>query len=368
MLKKQPSTDQALFATLRLIRTEGIGPMTFYKLIAKFGSAEAVIQNWETAKQFMKKDFVLSDIKIIEEEIQKTHRARARFLPFSDSQYPDLLREIPDAPPVLTVLGSVDFLQQKAIAIVGARNASIHGKRLAYLFARDLGAGGWKVASGFARGIDQSAHEGALETGTIAVLAGGVDQIYPQENEKLYHQIVEEGIIVSECAWGQSPTPKHFPKRNRLISGLSSAVVVIEAAYQSGSLLTAKYAADQGREVMVVPGSPLDPRSRGSNALLKQGAPLVEGAQDVMEVLGQTMGPIIRDKSEHIQLISKEEQSHLEAKILEALGTCPISIDILISEVDVPPAVLWTKLTQLELAGRIIKHPNQQISLAVSLK
>ncbi len=361
MLKKQPTTDQELLATLRLIRTEGIGPITFYKLIAKFGSAEQVILNWETINQFSKKKFVLADPKEIHTEIQQTMKAKAQFLLFCDPRYPKLLREIPDAPPVLIARGNIELFNQKAIAIVGARNASIHGKRLAYLFARDLGSAGWIVASGFARGVDQSAHEGSLKTGTIAVLAGGIDQIYPTENERLYYEIIEHGVVISECAWGQAPTPKHFPKRNRLISGLSAATIVIEAAYQSGSLLTAKYAADQGRDVMAVPGSPLDPRSRGSNALLKQGAPLVENAQDVLDLLGyaEISMPQIEPAAS-----CEEDYSEIESKILEALGPYPIPIDTLIDSLEISPRILWSTLAQLELSGKIVRSSNQEIFLS----
>jgi len=253
---------------------------------------------------------------------------------------------------------------------VGARNASANGRRFAQGLAHDLGRSGLLVVSGLARGIDAAAHRGALETGTLAVVAGGIDSVYPEENRDLHEAIAERGVIVAEMPVGTEPQARHFPRRNRLISGISMGVVVVEAALRSGSLITTRFALEQGREVFAVPGSPLDPRCRGTNDLIRRGAGLVEGAEDVLNVLqGQLHGlaaepvrrsppPILSDGN-----INQNSLDQAQETVLEALGPSPVAVDELVRQCQLSPAIIATVLLELELAGRLERHPGNQISL-----
>lgn len=254
-------SDRERIDWLRLSRSENVGPVTFRRLLHRFGSAAAALEALpELVRRGGRTAIRVCTAEEAEQEIESLRGAEGRFLGLFEPDYPHALRAIDDAPPVLAVLGNATLLSQPILGMVGSRNASLNGSRLAERLARDLGAAGFVIASGLARGIDTAAHEGALKTGTIAVVAGGVDVVYPKENKKLYDKIVDQGAVISEQPLGSSPVARHFPRRNRIISGLAKGVLVIEAHLRSGSLITARSAADQGRDVFAVPGSPLDPR------------------------------------------------------------------------------------------------------------
>jgi DNA processing protein len=272
---------------------------------------------------------------------------------------------------VIAVLGHAHLLARDMVAIVGARNASALGRRLAWSLARDLGEAGLAIASGMARGIDAAAHEAALDTGTVAVVAGGIDIVYPPENQGLYDALRERGALISEMRLGEAPQARHFPRRNRLISGLSRGVVVVEAAERSGSLITAQYALEQGREIFAVPGSPLDPRARGCNRLLREGATLTESAADVLAVLRPILGADFQEPGDGALSAPpaagwEAEADRVRAKVEEALGPAPVAVDELIRQIQAatgaPPQAVVTVLLELELAGRCARHPGNRVS------
>lgn len=288
--------------------------------------------------------------------------------------YPEALAAVEDAPPVIAVLGDAPLLLRPAVAVVGARNASASGRRLARELAAALGAAGLVVVSGLARGIDAAAHLGALETGTVAVQAGGVDSIYPAENRALYEAIIGGGAVVAELPPGTEPQARHFPRRNRIISGMALGVVVVEAAAHSGSLITARYALEQGRDIFAVPGSPLDPRCRGSNDLLRRGATVAETAEDVLSQLGPlTKTATPRDfvlpvdrPSPPVAIGAPPEAAADEGGlelILRLLGPTPVPVDELVRQCQLTAATVATLVLELELAGRVERHPGNLVSL-----
>ena len=278
-------------AWLRLARTENVGPVTFHNLLARFGSAAAALEELpRLASRGGSRTFILPDENHIAQEMGKLSALGGRLLLSCEADYPRGLKALEAPPPVLSVLGHPHLLGKEMIAIVGARNASALARKFADILARELGFAGIVIVSGLARGIDAAAHEAALAVGTVAVVAGGVDMIYPPENDRLYAAIKNQGVILSEMRLGETPQARHFPRRNRIISGLSRGVVVVEAAEKSGSLITAQYALEQGREIFAVPGSPLDPRARGANRLIRDGATLTESAEDILAVLSPMLG------------------------------------------------------------------------------
>jgi len=308
-------------------------------------------------------------------ELAALHRAGARLVCWGEPGYPSALGAIDDAPPILTVLGQAELLQRPMIAVVGARNASANGRRFARDLAAKLGLGGLVVISGLARGIDAAAHLGGLDTGSIAVVAGGVDVVYPAENRGLYDALVRQGAVVAELPLGTEPQARHFPRRNRIISGMALGVVVVEAAARSGSLITARFALEQGREVFAVPGSPLDPRSRGCNDLLRHGATLTEDASDVLSQLapqlrgGEPLRPVPSlaipavphaPAPAAVQLAGDEAGLEL---ILERLGPTPVAVDELVRQCQMSAAAVATVLLELELAGQVERHPGNLVSL-----
>jgi DNA processing protein len=285
----------------------------------------------------------------------------------ADPDYPRLLAATDDAPPMLSVLGKPALLTDHAIAIVGARNASGAGRKFGRDLATELGRLGFLIVSGLARGMDAAAHEGALATGTVAVIAGGVDIIYPRENTALYQSIRESGVVLSEQPLNLNPTARHFPIRNRLVSGLSLGVVVVEASLRSGSLITARLAGEQGREVMAVPGSPLDPRTRGANKLLREGAALIEEATDVIAALGSLPGRVVETGANSAPLqptpnLLKSEMGNASKEVLALLGPVPLQVDEIIRQCHLSPPVVALILLELELAGRIERHPGNRIA------
>ncbi len=356
---------------LRLIRSENVGPVTWRQIMERYGSAGAGLDALpELARRGgRKKPIKICPKPEAEDEMAAIEAAGAHLLTLGEAEYPVAMAVIYDAPPVLTILGHAHLLLRRAVGIVGARNASAAGVRFTREIAAGLGAQDLVVVSGLARGIDGAAHQGALASGTIAVVAGGVDVVYPSEHQALYEQICDQGVIVAEQPITTKPQGRHFPRRNRLISGLSLGVVVIEAALKSGSLITARMALEQGREVMAVPGSPLDPRCRGTNDLLRQGATLVENAGDVIEAIG---GMILSQADEpQSDLFSYAKSADPSAQELESarglvhekLGPTPVSVDELMRQCHLTPAVVFTILLELELAGRLERHPGNMVSL-----
>ena len=302
-------------------------------------------------------------------------RLGARLLCWGEPGYPETLANIEDAPPVLTLLGRGELLTAPIIAIVGARNASANGRRLAHELAAGLGEAGIIVVSGMARGIDAAAHGGALATGSIAVVAGGVDVVYPPENRGLYDALAHDGAVVAELPLGIEPQARHFPRRNRIISGMSLGIVVVEAAAKSGSLITARFALEQGRDVFAVPGSPLDPRSRGANDLLRNGAILTETATDIVAQLG----PLLQSGKLPPRAAPRQRDLPLAAihpspapttidgddgvdLVLEKLSPTPVAVDELVRQCQLSAAAVATLLLELELAGRIERHPGNLVS------
>lgn len=358
---------------LRLIRSENVGPRTFARLLERFGSAAAAL---DALPGLARKGGARRPIRICpradaERELAAAERLGIRLLGWREPGYPAWLAALDDAPPLLCVLGNPSVLAKPMVAMVGARNASLNGRNFARSLAADLGRAGYVVASGMARGIDTAAHQGALASGTVAVLAGGVDVVYPPENEPLWREIKEAGAVVSEMPVGTQPQASHFPRRNRIISGLSLGVVVVEAAARSGSLITARFAAEQGREVFAVPGSPMDPRAAGPNDLIRNGAALTEGAADVLDVLGDLLRrPLAEPERGGFRASAgvAPAESELDAargSVVEALGPAPVMVDEIIRQCQLSPSMVSWVLLELELAGRLERHPGNRVSLLV---
>lgn len=322
MTAGRPLTDSERLDWIRLSRSENVGPITFFQLLQPFGTAAAALD------------------------------------------------AIPDPPPVLALVGHAHLTADpgKLVAVVGARNTSASGNRFARQLAAELGAAGVVVVSGLARGIDAAAHTGALGSGTVAVMAGGVDVPYPAENEALYRDIAGRGLLLSEQPFGVKPQARHFPRRNRLISGSAMGVVIVEAAPRSGSLITARMALEQGREVFAVPGSPLDPRCRGTNNLLRQGATLTESAADVIGALqSMQVRPLTEPapagfEGPYEAAPAESQLAAARAKVAELLGPTPIPVDELVRQSRLTPAIVLTILLELELAGHAERHPGNQVS------
>ena len=358
--------DSERRAWLRLARTENVGPVTFRNLIARFGAASAALEELpRLAARGGGKNFIVADESDTAREIESLAKRGGRLIASCEPDYPHGLKALEAPPPVISVLGHPHLLQKEMIAIVGARNASALARKFADTLSRELGFAGLVVVSGLARGIDTSAHEAALAVGTVAVLAGGVDIIYPPENEKLYAAIRNQGVILSEMRLGEAPQARHFPRRNRIISGLARGVVVVEAAEKSGSLITAQCALDQGREIFAVPGSPLDPRAKGANRLIKEGATLTESAEDILSVLAPMLGGGFREPETSAPSPSSDgldaEADRIRAAVEEALGPAPVEIDELIRQIRAPAAAVLTVILELELAGRCIRQPGNRV-------
>ena len=345
------------FARLQLIRSKGIGVTGFHRLVAEYGSALEVLSRLPQDRP----GFVASPREVIHHELNNGRSCGAELMLWGDPNYPKALKDIPDPPVVLWLLGKTNLLKSSAVALVGARNASSIGLRMAKRLSQEVGQEGLVVVSGLARGTDGAAHEGALESGTIAVVAGGVDVIYPKDNDKLYSAIRTNGLILSEHPPGTQPTARYFPMRNRIISGLSRGVVVVEAALKSGSMITAKNALDQGREVLAVPGHPFDARASGCNMLIRDGATLVRSATDVLETLAPFApdAPTLQSElSLNIPPPPPErrglaETAALHQQILSRLGPSPLPEDQLIRDLAQPAATIGPVLIELELDGKI---------------
>lgn len=356
---------------LRLIRSENVGPITFFHLLRRFGSAAAALEALpELSRRGGRARALIVHPKTkAEDELAELTRLGARLVAHGESEYPPPLAAIEDPPPVIAVKGYRHLANRPAVAVVGARNASANGVRFARQLAADLGAAGLVVVSGLARGIDTAAHVGALDSGTIAALAGGIDVVYPPENQTLHGEIGTRGLLLSEMPPGTVPTATHFPRRNRLISGAALGLVVVEAARRSGSLITARLALEQGREVFAVPGSPLDPRAQGANQLIRSGAVLIESAEEIVRALkpliDRPLGepPSDWERVAAAPLTNGAEMTAARKLILEKLAPTPTPVDEIIRQCQLSPATVLTVLLELELAGRLLRHPGNQVSL-----
>jgi DNA processing protein len=354
---------------LRLIRSENVGPRTFRALINHCGSAGAAL---EALPGFARRGGAGRPVRICpredaERELAAAARMGVAFLGLGEDEYPKQLATIEDAPPLLAMRGQAAVLKEPMIAMVGSRNASAAGVKLTEQLARDLGAAGFVVVSGLARGIDAAAHRASIATGTVAVLAGGHDNIYPPEHAPLVEALIKNGAAVSEMPLDYGPRGRDFPRRNRLISGLALGVIVVEAAQKSGSLITGRMALEQNREVFAVPGSPLDPRAAGTNALLKQGAVMVTEAEDVLAALRPIVGRRIEPPrpEPHIEdgAAPREPLEGARARIVALLGPTPVSPDDLIRLSGASTTMVQATLLELELAGRLRRQPGGRVAL-----
>ena len=339
---------------LRLARTENVGPVTFAHLIARYGEASIALA---ALPDLARRGGRVSPLgvppaEVILRELETGEALGAELIASCEPGYPAALAALDPPPPVIWARGDAKLLHSSAVAIVGARVASAGGQRFARGLAAELGATGHVIASGMARGVDGAAHEGSLPTGTIAVLGGGIDDVYPHEHRDLYARIVAEGCVVSESAPGRTATAKDFPRRNRIIAGLSRAVVVVEAELRSGSLITARLAAEQGREVLAVPGSPLDPRARGTNDLIRQGAALCEGAEDVLRALEGIGGFREPERAFAPAPPTEHEVDQVRDRVAALLSPTPVSRDELVRATAAPAPIVLAALTELALAGR----------------
>ena len=358
-------SQQERFDRLRLARTDRVGPVAFAELLKRYRSAGAALEALPEISRRGGSSLRPASVDSIQAEIASGEAQGARLLVVGDPGYPPQLRAVDPPPPVLWTLGDPSILNRRAVAIVGARIASAGGQRFARGLASELGGAGYTVVSGMARGVDGAAHEGALPHGTAAVLGGGVDDVYPPEHADLYERLAEKGCIVSESPVGHRAQAKDFPRRNRIISGLSLGVVVVEAEMRSGSLITARLAAEQGREVFAVPGSPLDPRAKGTNDLIRQGAHLCEGAEDVLRVL-TTMRTIADSDhggfEEPDALPSDAELDRLRERIADLLSPTPSPVNELARATGAPISHVLAVLTELALAGRAELLPGGLVS------
>jgi len=408
-----PTTEDSWFSRLRLLRSRRVGPVTFHRLLAEHGSAQNALEALpKMARTAGMSGYEICSASAVAAELTAAKAAKARLLCFDDPLYPPALAQLNSAPPLLWSVGDLQHLTRPMIALVGARNASSLGTRMARSLAQDLGAAGFSVVSGLARGVDTAAHLASLKTGTIAVLAGGCDVIYPSQNSTLAQDIAAKGLILSEQPMRRTPQARDFPKRNRIIAGLAQAVIVVEAAGRSGSLITAREALDLGREVMAVPGHPFDARAFGCNALIRDGAVLVRNAEDVITALSPlSLGeqasastaqarlapPPLRQAEARTAAVQKaqkpapaeprariskkldqlseltqalagipappaekrslQETSALHQMILAGPGPSPTASDQLMRDLDLSPQAFAPALTELELEGKISRIP-----------
>ena len=351
---------------IRLIRTQTIGPVAFRDLIVRYGNAAAALDALPSL--IRKKSVSIPTLDQVEREMEYAEQMGVRLICAVEPNYPKYLKALDPPPPIISVLGDISHLHRPCIAIVGSRNASALGQKFAGQIAGELSEAGHVIVSGLARGIDRAAHYGALERGTAAVLGGGIDHIYPRENTELYEEIRAKGIIISESPLGYRASAKDFPRRNRIISGLSRAVVVIEAAERSGTLITARYALEQNREVMAAPGSPLDPRTKGCNRLIRQGAHLIENSDDILDILNglstldvfEPENPFIH--GEFDTALDEKNIKEAEAIILSLLSPTPTHRDDIIRASNLPTALVHAVLTLLEINGEIEVEVDGRVS------
>jgi DNA processing protein len=352
-------------ARLRLIRTPTIGPVTYRQLLARFGSAERAIEALpDLAARGGGKPPRIANTATVEREIARVETLGARYLFIDDADYPPLLAELDNAPAVMTIRGDTGLFARTSVAMVGARNASAAACRFARGLAVELGREGVVIVSGLARGLDTAAHQGSLATGTIGVIASGIDIAFPPENRALQDQVAEQGLLIAEQPPGSEPLARNFPHRNRVIAGLSTGTVVVEAAPRSGSLITARLAAEAGRDVMAVPGSPLEPRAQGCNLLIREGATLVQSAADILETIRPIDPRMVRAPASPFDGRPGDEPGDADRRALTGLlGPVPVAIDELIRQSGLPAATVALILLELELAGRIERHAGGRVSV-----
>ncbi|EJZ23269.1 DNA-processing protein DprA [Rhizobium sp. Pop5] len=366
-------TERQKIAWLRLIRSDNIGPATFRDLINHFGSAEAALT---ALPELSARGGATRAIRIASEaeahrELEAAHRFGARFVGIGEPDYPQALKQIDGAPPLLAVKGALSAAKRPAIGIVGSRNASVAGSKFAAMVARDCGRAGYTVVSGLARGIDTAAHRASLDTGTIAALAGGLDQPYPPENIGLLDEITGgNGLAVSEMPFGWEPRARDFPRRNRLIAGIALGLVVVEAAERSGSLITARLAGEFGRLVFAVPGSPLDPRCHGTNGLLKEGASIVTTPADVVEALAPLVqfdvfpSSMAEEPARDGKAMIVPPDDSDRNRVIEALGPTPVEVDDVIRHTGLSASAVYVVLLELDISGRLHRHQGGLVSLS----
>lgn len=365
-----PLSEAQRLDWLRLIRSENVGPATFRALINRYGGAAGALAALpELARRGGARALRIAGKAEAERELSNINAIGARVVALGEPEYPPALAFVDAPPPLLIMRGKNAVLKGRTVSIVGSRNASALGRRLTRMLAEEMGAEGYVIGSGLARGIDAAAHEASLPTGTIAVLAGGIDQVYPSEHRALYDRICEEGAVVSEMPFGWQAQARDFPRRNRIIAGLGLGVVVIEAAERSGSLITARLAGEMGREVFAVPGSPLDPRAAGTNRLIKEGATMTTGAEDVLEQL-RVLNPSdwtattpILFRSEDGEASETGPPEGERARLIDALGPAPVEVDVLIRETGLNSGFVQVILLELELAGRIERMHGNRVAL-----
>ncbi len=349
---------------LRLIRTPTIGPVAFQQLLRRYKTAEAALGALPDLLKGKRVD--LPDLKDIEQEIAASEDMDVKIIAACEPDYPDWLRALDPPPPIISAWGKIEFLNTPSIAIVGSRNASAIGQRFARELAHQLSEAGLTIVSGLARGVDTAAHWGALPRGTIAVLGGGVDHVYPRQNADLFSAIKNDGVLVSESPLGYKAQAKDFPRRNRIISGLSKGVVVIEAAERSGTLITARYALEQNREVMAAPGSPLDPRTKGCNRLIRDGAHLIESAEDVLNVINSLSSISVNEPvypyNDDAPDMSETSIGDARDKLRQVLSPTPTSRDELARAAEVTISAANAALLEMELTGEVIVEPDGRIA------
>ncbi|MGB4107281.1 MAG: DNA-processing protein DprA [Alphaproteobacteria bacterium] len=360
---------------MRLARTENVGPITFYRLVEAYGSPGRALERLPelSRRGGRAKPLKAPDVSAIEKEYEALQKLGGDIVTAGEEAYPLALAAIDDAPPVISVLGDITLAANCCVAVVGARNASLNGRKFAEKLARELGESGQTVVSGLARGIDTAAHTGSLSSGTIAVVAGGIDIVYPEENKKLYEDIKERGLIIAETPLGVPPIAQSFPRRNRIVSGLSKGVVVVEATMRSGSLITARMAGEQGRDVYAVPGHPFDPRAQGSNHLIREGATLVRGAEDIIEAIRSFSGHTMREPKQPEPRFpgpfqgppdrDAERPENAADIVFGHLSFTPLAVDELIRTCHLSISVVQMALLEMELAGRVKRYPGNRVSL-----
>ena len=357
--------DQDRLDRLRLIRSANIGPVTYFQLIQRFGGARAALEAIpQLAARAGGKAPRLASIDDVAREVEAVEKLGARYLFLGQGLYPATLAELDTAPPALIVRGDLRLLDRPSVALVGARNASAAACRFARLLATELASEGVVIVSGLARGIDTSAHQGSIDGGTIGVIASGIDIAYPPENKNLQEDIATRGLLIAEQPPGREPLARHFPYRNRIIAGMSLGTVVIEAAPKSGSLITARLATEAGREVMAVPGSPLDPRAQGCNQLIRDGATLVQSAEDVLESIRPISGRVSAKVSAYRATPPEGDPGDGErAQVRDLLSPTPVAVDEIIRQSELRPAIVQMVLLELELAGLVERHAGGRVSM-----
>lgn len=367
---------KCLLDVIRLINSENVGTKTFWHLISLYQNSSNALDHISELSIRGGRDIPIKvfSTEQAEEIIDKCESMGIEIISYLDPAFSTLLKNVDDCPALLYCRGNINLLNENTISVVGSRNASINGLRFAHKIAKDLSDNEIIIVSGFARGIDTAAHKASIEKGTIAVLAGGIDNIYPPENKELYSEIIAKGLIVAELPLGSIPRPQNFPQRNRIISGLSQAVAVIEATLKSGSLLTAKIALQQNREIFAVPGFPLDPRYQGTNYLLKQGAHLLESARDIIEVVENSKikrYSLFEQENKFLTIgkIKKSEDftekllTQARSEIIKLVSVSPTSVDEIISTTKISSTAVLTAIVELELAGKVIRHYGNKISV-----